>query len=87
MPNHTYINPEERDKDEMNNPTRGLRLITVLLSSSCMSQYQKDYYVREVDVWGHAYRHCEDGCLLVIYQGECPTDWEWEEAQTTIRRL
>ena len=87
MPEHICINPDERDKEELNNPARGVKLITVLPSSGCMSQYQKDYYLREVDVWEHAYRHHEDGHLLVIYQGECPTDWEWEQAQTTIWQL
>ena len=59
----------------------------VLPSYGCMSQYQKDYYLREVDVWGHTYSHCVDGHLLVVYQGEHPTDWDWEEAQDTIRQL
>ena len=87
MPERICINLDEWDKEQLNNPARGVKLITVLLSSGCMSQYQKDYYMREVDVWGHAYRHCEDRCLLVIYQGKCPMDWEWEQAQTTIWQL
>ena len=39
------------------------------------------------DVWGHAYRHREDGHWLVVYQDEHPMDWEWEDAQTTIWQL
>ena len=52
-----------------------------------MSQYQKDYYQKVFNVWGHAYQHHEDGHLLMVYQGECLMDWEWEEAQTTIQQL
>ena len=87
MLEHICVNPDERDEEELNDPARGVKLITVLPSTSCMSQYQKDYYQRELDVWGHAYRHREDGCLLVVYQGEHPMDWEWEDAQTTICQL
>ena len=85
MPGHIYIDPI--DKEEEDGPSRAIKLITVLPSTGCMSQYQKDYYQKVFDVWGHAYRHREDGHLLVIYQGECPMDWEWEEAQTTIWQL
>ena len=42
MPEHIYINPDEREKDKTDNPTRGIWLIMALLSYSCMSQYQKD---------------------------------------------
>ena len=52
-----------------------------------MTPYQQENYQRASDVWGHAYIHREDGHWLVVYQGECPMDWEWEEAQTTIQHL
>ena len=38
-------------------------------------------------MWGHSYRHCVDGCILVVYKGEHPTDWDWEDAQNTIQQL
>ena len=59
----------------------------MLLSASCMSPYQKAHYQRASDVWGHGYIHREDGCWLVVYQGERPMDWEWEEAQATVWQL
>ena len=71
-----YINPDEQDREEFDDPSSGIRLIMVLLSAGCMSPYQKAHYWKVFDVWGHAYKHCEDRCWLVVYQGERPMDWE-----------
>ena len=81
------IHSDEQEEEEIDNLPRGPQSVTILLNSDCMSRYQKTYYLREVDAWGHVYRHREDGHLLVVYQGKCPTDWEWEEAQATIQHL
>ena len=28
-----------------------------------------------------------DGHLLVVYKGECPMEWDWEDTQNTIQQL
>ena len=84
MPGHVYICPDKQDAQEQINTSTGVQLIMVLLSISCMMPYQWENYQRVANVWGPAYKHQEDGHWLMVYQGECPTDWEWEEAQTTI---
>ena len=72
---------------EINDLPRGPRTVIILPNLDGMSPDQKAYYVRELDVWGHIYRHREHGRWVMVYQGERPTDWEWEEAQETNRRL
>ena len=85
MPGPTHL--DEPEEEDINNLPRGPWSVTILPNPKCMSPYQRTYYQRELDAWGHVCRHCDDGCLLVGYQGECPTDWEWGETQKTIQHL
>ena len=79
--------PDEPGEEDINNLPRGPRSVTILPNLESMSPYQRTYYQRELDAWGHVYRHRDDGRWLIVYQGECPTDWEWEETQGTIQHL
>ena len=79
--------PDEPEEEDISNLHRGPWSVIILPNLESMSPDQRTYYQMELDAWGHVYRHHDDGHWLIVYQGEHPTDWEWEEAQGTIQHL